>query len=480
MRISSFDLFQLNNSTSQHLNILVFPSSYGATTWHDGLSCTLPRKFSIKRNSAIKSIPSPVKQFMLRMKKKFTRTLSSIFYERVNRIIIQCNFSQYHLSRIVQKRGSIVDFAIAVLHTTVDLFVEFLSPISPYFIHTYSIQPRTIAMLIASIMLVTALSQILFATLFPRIQKQWLFLYGIILCVVLPTSLFALKINLVVIYLIFFTIFLANAAYHPFGTALAGRNQSSKAVTSFVSGGIIGGALGPIFITWFVGSLGIEKIIYFNLIFLAVLQPILWTLKKNFVRITKHPDFSWKSFPVLIPIWIMVGLRTFYMSSLHTYAPIYSNLRGYSLLAGGSLLSLGLISGLFFNITGSRLRIRLNNWLVNFIAFTGMGLFMFIFVQTKTLIPFIVFYILSDSFLFLSMSSNVCEAQQILPGHPAFAASVSMGLAWATGYLLHLGYSSFFGNQVEFVMKSLGIFSLITAGIIVVFSRFFGRRTQRS
>lgn len=373
-----------------------------------------------------------------------------------------------------------MDFAIAFLHTTVDLFVEFLSPISPYFIKTYSIQPRTIAMLIASIMLMTALSQIFFAMVLPRIKNQWLLLYGIVFCVVLPTSLFALKINIIGVYCIFFTIFLANASYHPFGTALAGRNHSIKAVTSFVSGGIIGGALGPILITWWVGAFGLNKIFYFNLIFLVILQPILWSLKKNFVKITKHPDFSWKSFPVLIPIWVMVGLRTFYMSSLHIYSPIYSNIRGYSLLVGGSLLSMGLISGLFFNIIGSRLRIRLNNWVVNVVSFAGMGLFMNFFVRTKTLFPFIVLYVLSDSFLFLSMSSNVCEAQKNLPGHPAFAASVSMGLAWATGYLLHLGYSSFFGNQVDFVMRSIGIFSLITAGIIMIFSRFFGRIQSQS
>ena len=41
VRISSFYLFQLNNSTSQHLNLLVFPSSPGAATWHGGLSSQL-------------------------------------------------------------------------------------------------------------------------------------------------------------------------------------------------------------------------------------------------------------------------------------------------------------------------------------------------------------------------------------------------------------------------------------------------------
>ena len=372
-----------------------------------------------------------------------------------------------------------MDFAIAFLHTTVDLFVEFLSPISPYFIKTYSIQPRTIAMLIASIMLVTALSQIFFAIILPRIKNQWLLLYGILFCVVLPTSLFILKIHLLGLYIIFFTVFLANAFYHPLGTAIAGRNHNSRVITSFVSGGIIGGALGPVFITWWVGSIGLNKIFIFNLLFFAILQPVLWLLKKNFIPITKHPDFSWKSFPVLIPIWLMVGLRTFLMSSLHTYSPIYSNIQGYSLIIGGSLLSLGLIFGLIFNIIGSRLRIHSSNWLVNVISFAGMGLFMNIFVHTKSLFLFILFYVLSDSSLFLSMSSNVCEAQKILPGHPAFAASVSMGLAWATGYLLHLGYSSLFGNQVDFVMNSLGILSLITAGSIIIFSRFFGKAQER-
>lgn len=368
-----------------------------------------------------------------------------------------------------------MDIAIALLHGTVDLFVEFLSPISPYLIKTYSIQARTIAMLIASIMLMTALSQIFFAMVLPRIKRQWFLLYGIIAFVVLPTSLFSLKMNIVGLYLVFFLIFLANAAYHPFGTALANRNQSSKTVTSFVSGGIIGGALGPIFITWWVGAVGLNKIIFFNLFIFIILQPILLRVKRNFVPISKHPNFSWKSFPILIPIWIMVSLRTFFMSSLHTFSPIFSNLQGYSLLIGGSLLSLGLISGLLFNILGSRFRIRFNNWLVNVISFAGMGLFLNIFVHTNSLVFFILFYVLSDSFLFFSMSSNVIEAQKMLPGHPAFAASVSMGLAWATGYFLHLSYSSFFGNQVGFVLNSIGIFSLITAGCILIFSRYFGR-----
>lgn len=331
-------------------------------------------------------------------------------------------------------------------------------------------------MFIASISLCTALSQIFFATFIPRIKNQWLLLYGIVLMVVLPSSFFALPIGIYQAYLIFFLIFLGNAAYHPIGTALAGRNLSSSSVTFFVSGGILGGAMGPIFITWFTGRFGLNKIIFFNLLFLLLLQPVLFILKKARFAITKHPDFSWKSFPVLIPIWIMVGFRTFLMSSLHTYAPIYSNHQGFSLLVGGSLLSSGLISGLCFNITGSRLRMRYNNWLVNVISFAGMGLFMTFFMQMKSFLPFLLFYVLSDSFLFLSMSTNVYEAQQILPGHPAFAASVSMGLAWATGYVLHLLFSSFYGNQVEFVLRCLGIFSLVMAGVVLIFPHFFGRK----
>jgi FSR family fosmidomycin resistance protein-like MFS transporter len=372
-------------------------------------------------------------------------------------------------------------FTIAILHAVIDFFIQFLTPISPYLMKTYSIQPRSISIIISSIMLVTALSQVLSALLLPRIKNknQWFFLYGIFCFVVLPTSFFIFKVNIFGLYLIFFTIYLANAFYHPLGTALANQYHNIKTVSLFVSGGNLGVALGSIFITWWVGKFGLNKIIFFNFIIFLILQPSLWSFKKKYVPIVKHSNFSWKSLPVLIPIMIIVGIRTFFMSSLHTYSPIFSNIQGYSLIIGGSLLSLGVAFGIIFNIIGSHIRIRFNNWLVNVITFIGFGLSLVFFMRAQNLIPFVLFYVLSDSFIHLSMTSNIFEAQKILPGHPAFTASITMGLSWAIGFTLHLIYSVFFGNRINFVFYSLVVFSFIMSIIMIAFSCYFGKNVTK-
>ncbi|MDI3531403.1 MAG: transporter, family, fosmidomycin resistance protein, partial [Candidatus Atribacteria bacterium] len=91
--------------------------------------------------------------------------------------------------------------------------------------------------------------------------------------------------------------------------------------------------------------------------------------------------------------------------------------------------------------------------------------------------PLLIFvcYFLADAFGFLSMSSNVQEAHHLLPNHLPFASSVSMGFAWSFGYLLHLGYSSIFGNNPQFVIYSMGIASLCFTIVISVFKEFFGK-----
>ena len=150
----------------------------------------------------------------------------------------------------------------------------------------------------------------------------------------------------------------------------------------------------------------------------------------------------------------MVGLRTFYMSSLHTYSPMYSNLRGYSLIIGGSF-SLGLVSGLLFNILGSRFRIRFNNYTNVVSCWNGT---LKHFVQIESLALFILFYVLSDSFMFFSMSSNVIEAQKC-SWTSGFRCIGINGRSLGNWIFTSFGLFVFLGNQVGFVLNSIGIFS---------------------
>jgi FSR family fosmidomycin resistance protein-like MFS transporter len=66
------------------------------------------------------------------------------------------------------------------------------------------------------------------------------------------------------------------------------------------------------------------------------------------------------------------------------------------------------------------------------------------------------------------MSSNVVEAQHNAFKNRAFASSLVMGTAWSFGSAMNFVFSSIFGNNVPFVMKSLWVMAIFV-GISIPF-----------
>ncbi|MFY9302812.1 MAG: MFS transporter [Atribacterales bacterium] len=363
-------------------------------------------------------------------------------------------------------------------HFLADFFASFPSPLSPYFIGVYGVDSRTIAMVIATLSLLSSLSQIFFATR-PLFQKSEVQFYISLSLLILPWSLIPFSSHIYTLFLILVVAFLANASFHPQGAALSGES-GSQGITLFVSGGIAGAALGPIFITWIVSSGGISGIvpltlgiwICWTILFLIILRKRDYNISSSIPR----QKFSLQFFLPLLPIWIMVSIRTFFTDIFHTFVPIYLNFQGYSLVMGGMLLSGGVMSGLLANSIGSRIRTQFNNRLVNLLSFGGLGVAILIFTRTEGIISLTLSYLLADFSSFLSMSTNVCEAQDLFPQHRAFASSVAMGLSWAFGHFLHLLYSSLLGNQVTLVIESAGFFSLGMTVFLLLFPSFFQRK----
>ncbi|MGB4691449.1 MAG: MFS transporter [Atribacterales bacterium] len=363
-------------------------------------------------------------------------------------------------------------------HFLADFFASFPSPLSPYFIGVYGVDSRTIAMVIATLSLLSSLSQIFFATR-PLFQKSEVQFYISLSLLILPWSLIPFSSHIYTLFLILVVAFLANASFHPQGAALSGES-GSQGITLFVSGGIAGAALGPIFITWIVSSGGISGIapltlgiwICWTILFLRILRRRDYNISSSIPR----QKFSFQFFLPLLPIWIMVSIRTFFTDIFHTFVPIYLNFQGYSLVMGGMLLSGGVMSGLLANSIGSRIRTQFNNRLVNLLSFGGLGVAILIFTRAEGIISLTLSYLLADFSSFLSMSTNVCEAQDLLPQHRAFASSVAMGLSWAFGHFLHLLYSSLLGNRVTLVIESAGFFSLGMTVFLLLFPSFFQRK----
>jgi len=359
-----------------------------------------------------------------------------------------------------------------LFHFLADFFASFPSPLSPYFIGVYGVDSRTMAMVIATLSLLSSLSQMFFATR-PLFQKSEAQFYISLSFLILPWALIPFSSHIYTLFLILTMAFLANASFHPQGAALSGEH-GAQGVTLFVSGGIAGAALGPIFITWLVSNVGISGIAPLAL-GIWICWTILFLRKRDYNISSSIPQqkFSLQFLLPLLPIWIMVGVRTFFTDIFHTFVPIYLSFQGYSLVMGGMLLSGGVMFGLLANSIGSRIRTQFNNRLVNLLSFGGLGVAILIFTRAEGIIPLTLSYLLADFCSFLSMSTNVCEAQDLLPQHRTFASSVAMGLSWAFGHLLHLLYSSLLGNQVTIALESAGFFSLGMVVFLLLFPSFF-------
>ncbi len=350
-------------------------------------------------------------------------------------------------------------------HFLVDFVVAFPAPLSPYLVQFYHLDARTVAMVVAFLPFVGSLSQPLFALGFrsPSFPSRGLHLtLGALL---LPFFLFSFPISFTVFFAVFLILFLADGYFHPVGAALAGTNHGGKGVAAFISGG----ALGPLFITFWVSHYSLSSLWVLGLLFIPFSISLFLTPKPSYK--TPPQNFSWRFFGFLWPVWSLVSIRTFFSAAFHTFVPLLLNERGHPLLSGGMFLSLGVLCGISANMLGSKLHNRFPYWMLNFLSFVGLGSMVFLFTTISHRFFWLLFFFIAADFAtFLTMSTNVAEAQRVLPGNRVLASSLSMGFAWSMGHALNFLWAFLFGRDVQFVLQSVGVMAIGT-GIALHFLR---------
>src|SRR5690349_21566603 len=142
------------------------------------------------------------------------------------------------------------------------------------------------------------------------------------------------------------------AAFHPQAAALAGDGAAKRslAMSLFVTGGTLGFSLGPIFAVSLVGRVGLERT------WLAMFPGAAMGVALFFwaMRLTPHtregrPRAALGELrPVLRPLtllYLAVVCRSAVSYGFMTFLPIYLHRHGYSVQAGGTLLTAYLASG---------------------------------------------------------------------------------------------------------------------------------------
>lgn len=355
-------------------------------------------------------------------------------------------------------------FLLFLFHFFVDWASSFPTPLGPYFVEHYGLGTRGVSVAITSLGFLGSLTQPFFALWARNFKNHFLGLYFSLSCVALAVVLLSLPLPFVLLFGVFLLLFLANASFHPVGAALSGTQNGARGLAFFTAGGIAGGAVGPLFITWLVLHFSLSSVIWVALGLWVLLSLGFLRFRGISIRLP-YAEFSWSLFPPLFFIWLLVGVRTFFTSLFHTFLPLY--VASFApLFWGGALLSSGVVVGFFANFLGVHLRKTFPVWVVNFLSFIGLGVGLFCLPMTRSIPLLFVLSLGADFSAFLTMSANVHEAQEILPEHRVFASSVAMGLAWSFGNLLSLVFAGVFGNEVTFVLRATGLLGIIVAGVL--------------
>ncbi|MFN6991215.1 MAG: MFS transporter [Fervidobacterium sp.] len=356
-------------------------------------------------------------------------------------------------------------------HFLLDFLVSFFNPLGPYLINKYGIEIKLFTTFLTLSSASASLLQIFFGLWFDKVRTTKPYLVTMYFFEAIGITTLGLATNFWIALLAIFFIRIANSAFHPLGAAMASEG-SSKAVAFFSIAGTFGAALGPLFISSFVSKFDISNLWLISTIFIFI---ALYILKIPFPnknsKVSKKISFS--EISVLFPILFVVTIRSFAMSVVHTYTPIYiTGILRYPITISGSLITLGMIAGVFANYIGVVLMEKIGAKKQDLVAFLGMAISIFSLLRFKTLVGIFISFIVFDFCGFLLMSANVVQAQKILPGRKALASSIAMGFAWSIGDFLASGYNAMIGNNVMlslYLVIPIMIFSSIYFGIIQKF-----------
>lgn len=346
----------------------------------------------------------------------------------------------------------------------------------------YQVDTKQIALFITAISFISSIFQILFGALSERIEKKLELMYILTAATVLLISVIEFAPNIFVLFLLFIMAFFANSAFHPTGAAVT-HSSSKKSMPFFVAAGTLGTAAGPVFITLFSSRVGLR---FLWLVGLPILIVLIFVMKLessySFTRTRAEAvKITLRQKRLLFDLWLLVTLRTLVMSIAHLYAPIISTQKGFSLVFGGTLLSVGVAVGVFTTMLGSWLSNRFDNLTTNLISFLGMGTALLLFANAQSMMIMLISYVLVDAFGYLTMSSNLSQAQIVLPNHTSFASSVVMGFAWACGIGLRFFLILPFGDNVSMLIYSTALISFLMVFVVFLRGRekcpFHRRRT---
>jgi MFS transporter, FSR family, fosmidomycin resistance protein len=329
---------------------------------------------------------------------------------------------------------------LASTHFVVDGYGNVYAPLLPLLIPELGLTLTVAGVLAMCFQMSTSVAQLAFGRLADRWRPRLLVIAGPFVSVTV-LSLVGLAPNVYALAAVLIVGGLGGAAFHPPAAALVhrlGGERKGLAMSTHITGGSLGFALGPLLFAPFVERLGLAWTPLLMLPGLVALAVFLRSVPA-IERLQEHHETG--GFSALRPyarplslLYAIVVLRTLASLSFATFMPVLLTRRGMTMTVAGSAVAAylfasgvgGFLGGPAADRWGARRVIIVS--LVSAVPFLALA-------PMSTGWMFIVLLAIGGFLLQSTLPVNVTFGQTLAPISAATVSSLMMGFAWGMGGL---------------------------------------------
>ena len=236
------------------------------------------------------------------------------------------------------------------------------------------------------------------------------------------------------------------AAFHPQGAAVTREVSHQRPVyqmSVFITGGMIGYAIGPVYITSVIALAGLHQSYWAALPgvlmsgYLLLYGPSPQKDGNPVPQAQLKQHLREKMRPLLVHYFLVV-IRSLNQLVFVAFLPLYFTMRGHSEMEGAQMLTLFLFTGAMTGLWGGILADRFGGKIIIAISMIGyVPMALGFFLVTGPLST--LFCALAGAFLLLANPVNVVMAQRLIPEAASTVSALMMGFAWGiSGFIIPL------------------------------------------
>jgi len=331
--------------------------------------------------------------------------------------------------------------ALVVGHATADACINFIPPLWPEFQVKLDLSATDIGVLIGLVSIATNFGQPLFGYLGDRFRVPHMVALGPII-VGLFVGLAALPEHVLAFGALYVLAGVGTALFHPQGATLAGRVSGARrglGMAAFSAGGAVGYGLGAL-----VGVLLYERFGWPGLFGATVLGGLTGAMVFAVNPGARYPDTATEPMRLhthVLPhlsrvtvLFILVAIRAMVIIVFTNFVALAVREWGGSVRAGAWLISTMIITGGVGNFVGGWASDHVGRRNITVLSLLACAPAFYLFLRLGLPAGYILLPI-AGFLAQASVSVNIVQGQELMPGAQGVASSLTMGAAWGVGGL---------------------------------------------